>query len=306
MNARRYLVIIVLLAILCGVSSATGITIGSFNIEWFGGANKPRTDGQISKLAAYIRSLEVDILACQEINPNGDRSGNGTSDWSDLLTELGPTFDGWYGNTGTGGQRLAFIWRTDRVDVSDLGELRGVQRQVVAGTTKRTFPRIPITAYVRSQGDGVDFRMIAVHLYWTTNAARYAEATQLNQWLQMYQQGQDDADVIVIGDCNTKPMGEGESHDSTTIDNLEQGGIFTCISKDHPEYTTPETEERYDHAFLSTDFMNEYVAGSWDVRREVAETYPDEYVRDISNHVPVSLRIVDVDNDDTQAGDWGL
>jgi len=306
MNARRFLTSCVLLVVLCSVLPAAEITIGSFNIEWFGGAIKPRTDDQISQLAAYIQSLEVDILACQEINPNGDRSGNGTSDWDDLLVELGPDFDGWHGSTGTSGQRLAFIWRTGRVDVSDTGELSGVQRQAVPGTTKQTFPRIPITAYVRSLDGGVDFRIVTVHLYWTTNAARYAEATQLNQWMQAYLQGQDDADVIIIGDCNTKPMGAGESHNSTMIDNLEQGNVFTCISKDHDEYTTPDTEERYDHAFLSADFMNEYVAGSWDARREVVETYPDEYMRDISNHVPVTLRITDTDSDDAQAGDWGV
>jgi len=306
MNTRRFITSCLLLALLTSVLPAAEITIGSFHLEWFGGGIKPRTDVQIRRLAAYIRSLEVDILACQEINPNQDLSGNGTNDWNDLLTELGQNFDGWYGNTGTGGQRLAFIWRTDRVAVSDTGELSGIQRQNVPGTTRRTFPRIPITAYVRSLHGGVDFRIITVHLYWTANSVRYAEATRLNQWLQTYLQGPDDTDIVLIGDCNTKPMGSGESHNSTTIDNLEQGGFFTCISADREEYTTPDTEERYDHAFLSTGFLPEYVEGSWDVRREVVEVYPDEYERDISNHVPVTLRITDTDNDNEQAGDWGV
>ncbi|MHC4401049.1 MAG: hypothetical protein ACYTG0_15340 [Planctomycetota bacterium] len=96
-------------------AAAEDITIGSFNIEWFGHGNKARTNEQIEQLANYIRSLEIDVLACQEINRSGDKSGNGTADWQDLLRELGEDFSGWYGTTGRS-QRLAFIWRRDRVE----------------------------------------------------------------------------------------------------------------------------------------------------------------------------------------------
>jgi len=294
-----------LLSFLLAVNAFAGeITVGSFNIEWFGSGNMPRTDEQIRLLASYIRALEVDILACQEINPFGDQSGNGTKDWQDLKRELGDNSEAWYGDTGRS-QRLAFIWRTDRVEVTDLGELKGIQREQVSGTSAKTFPRIPLTAYVKSLDGGVDFRIITVHLYWTQDKARYAEARKLNEWMSQYLSGADDRDVVLIGDCNTKPMGQGESQDSQTIKNLEKDGIFTCISKAHHEYTTPESQERYDHAFLSSDLMDEYIENSWDVRRELVDVYPVHYRRDISNHVPVTLRIRDVDNDNRPAGDWG-
>ncbi|MFH1740038.1 MAG: hypothetical protein ABIH23_13595, partial [bacterium] len=121
------------LAICCALaltSFAGEITIGSFNIEWFGHGNKPRSDEQIQQLAYYIRSLEVDILACQEISPTGDKSGNGVADWQDLKRELGEDFKTWCGDTG-GSQHLAFIWRSDRVEVEDYGELKGIQRESV-------------------------------------------------------------------------------------------------------------------------------------------------------------------------------
>jgi hypothetical protein len=105
--------------------------------------------------------------------------------------------------------------------------------------------------------------------------------------------------VLLIEDCNTKPLGAGEASNSTTITNIVDGGLFSCISLSHDEYTTPDSEERYDHAFLSQSlFSEEYRKGSWDVRREVANTFLDEYKRDISNHVPVTLRVNDDDNDD--------
>ena len=73
--------------------SANDIAVGSFNIEWFGHGNKPRTNEQIRLLAVYIESLEADILACQETNPSGDTSGNSIADWEDLKRELGTEYE---------------------------------------------------------------------------------------------------------------------------------------------------------------------------------------------------------------------
>ena|GEM_PF-5021578 len=284
-------------------SNASEITIGSFKIEWFGVHS--RTDEQIRLLADYIRSLDIDILACQQISPTCDKSKNGTPDWNDLLRELGSNFAGWHGSTCRP-QRLAFIWRTDRVEVTDLGELKAFKRQEIRGTEERTFPRIPITAYVRSLDGGVDFRIVTVHLYSKEGIIRYAEATCLNDWIGKYLGGNYDKDVVLIGDCNTKSMGRDDRHDSTTINNIEAGGLFTCISKDHQEYTTLDARERYDHAFLTAEFLVEYVEGSWDVRRELADQDPDTYESYISDHCPVTLRITDEDTDSLPTGDWGV
>lgn len=226
------------------------------------------------------------------------------ADWIDLKNYLGDEYEGWYGKTGRQ-QRLAFIWRKDAVELSDIGELKGVERKSVPGVSAKTFPRRPLTAYVKSQKGGLDFRIITVHLYWSVDKARYAEAKKLNEWAANYLNGQNDKDLIIIGDCNTKPMGSDETHNSQTINNFEKNGILTAVSKEHHEYTTPESEERYDHAFLSSRLLNEYVEGSWDVRRELVSVYPTLYLRDISNHVPVSLTLNDVDNDTVASGGFG-
>ena len=50
--------------------------------------------------------------------------------------------------------------------------------------------------------------------------------------------------------------------------------------------------------------MNEeYVTGSWDVRREACEVFPYRYLEEISNHCPVTVQIRDEDNDNEPAGD---
>jgi endonuclease/exonuclease/phosphatase family metal-dependent hydrolase len=303
MLKRTCLVLVALVAWL--PAAADDIVVGSFNIEWFGHGNHPRDDDQIAALADYIRALEIDVLACQEINPRGDESGNGRYDWLDLKEELGEDFDAWYGNTGSS-QRLAFIWRRDRVALTDIGELKGVDREEVPGATAKSFPRRPLTAHVKSLGGGVDFRIVTVHLYWSVDEARRHEATQLAAWAEGYLASGDDEDLVIIGDCNTKPLGEGETGDSQTIRNLESTGALTCISDTHHEWTTPDSQERYDHAFLSEHLMDTVlVEGSWDVRREVVEVYEFQYKRDISNHVPVTFRILDTDGDAEPAGDWG-
>lgn len=43
-----------------------------------------------------------------------------------------------------------------------------------------------------------------------------------------------------------------------------------------------------------------------DSQGETDDVYPNEYMRYISNHVPVTLRITDEDDDNTPAGDWGV
>ncbi len=118
--------IAILVLVVVSVSAQAGeIVVGSFNMEWFGTGMKPRSQEQIKTVAKYIRSLEVDVLAVQEVSKKGDKSGNGDADWNDLLTELGSKYDGKLGDTGLS-QRLGFIWRNDRVDLTDFGELKGI------------------------------------------------------------------------------------------------------------------------------------------------------------------------------------
>ena len=170
-------------------------------------------------------------------------------------------------------------------------------------------PRKPFTAYVKAKTGGVDFRLITVHLNFKVNKLRYAEAEQLNEWLDDYLAATADKDVLLIGDFNTKSL-DGEIFDPTdsdTVANLESANGFQCISKAHVEYTTPLSEERYDHAFLSKDLRDEeYIIGSWDVRREVCETFPFRYLEHISNHCPVTLEISIQDTDTELPGDWGI
>ena len=285
------------------------VSVGSLNLEWFGHGNNPRTDAEIEAVAGYIKALEIDFLCLQEIHPTGDRSGDGEADWQQLLDHLGSDYGSWYGTSG-GSQRLAFIWNETDVTVSDLGELRGITRETPPDGNARSFPRLPLTAYVRSNYGGVDFRVFTVHLYWSDDDARAHEGSQLGDWLEDYLATGDDEDVILIGDCNIKNIGlsgdEEEDQESEFIDNLLENDQWVWISEGHDEPTTPTSQERYDNAFISPGLEAEYVEGSWDVRREAVEAALSTYTESISNHCPVSLLLTDEDNDSSPAGSWGL
>lgn len=307
--ARIHCVVLLLsiasLTSLAAAQPGAPITVGSMNLEWFGDALNPRDPAEIATLARYIRSLELDVLCLQEINPTGDRSGDGVPDWRNLLDALGPPFEGFVGTTGSR-QRLGLLWDGDRVALTDLGELRGIDRLPVRST--ETFPRTPITAFVRPLDGGPDFRLITVHLFWSSDPARHREAEQLRDWLVSYLSTGADPDVLILGDFNTKALGLDDPRPSQTVANLELGGWFTAVSTDHPEATTPTTGERYDHAFLSPSMLlgGLYEPGSWDVRREACDAFSEAYLDRISNHCPVSIRLVGPDLDLFPPGDWGF
>ncbi|QDV36590.1 endonuclease/exonuclease/phosphatase family protein [Tautonia plasticadhaerens] len=310
MRRARFHLLALLLALSIAPGRATAqpggpIAVGSLNLEWFGDSLNPRDPSEIAALARYIRSLELDVLCCQEINPSGDRSGDGSPDWGDLLDALGPPFEGFVGTTGSR-QRLGLIWDGGRVALTDLGELRGIDRLPVRSA--ETFPRMPITAFVRPLGGGPDFRLITVHLFWTSDPARRREAEQLRDWLVSYLSTGSDPDVLILGDFNTKALSLDDPRPSQTVANLELGGWFTAVSTDHPEATTPTTGERYDHAFLSPSMLlgGAYEPGSWDVRREACEAFPEAYLDRISNHCPVSIRLIGPDLDLAPPDDWGF
>jgi hypothetical protein len=96
--AKRYLSVLITTLLLTAfspnfaLSQEQTITVGSFNLEWLGHSFKSRDQKDLSILARYIRSLEVDVLCLQEVSPTGDVTGNGQADWQELLDLLNTPF----------------------------------------------------------------------------------------------------------------------------------------------------------------------------------------------------------------------
>ena len=116
MAKRRFYIILVFLLLALFLSTSSfgqeqTITVGSFNLEWLGHGFKARDQKDISTLAQYIKTLEVDVFCFQEVSPTGDVTGNGITDWQDLLTALNTPEELYQARVGTTGssQKLAFL-----------------------------------------------------------------------------------------------------------------------------------------------------------------------------------------------------
>jgi len=86
------------------------LEIATWNIEWFGSTSQqPSNDAlQLSNARKVIVESEIDFWGVQEISS--------TSAFEELLSELGPNYDGELA-TNSGTQRVGFIYNTDVIRV---------------------------------------------------------------------------------------------------------------------------------------------------------------------------------------------
>ena len=84
--------------------------IATWNIEWFGSTSQqPSNDAlQLSNARKVIAESEIDVLGVQEISSE--------SAFKELLSELGPNYDGELA-TNSGAQRVGYIYNTDVIRV---------------------------------------------------------------------------------------------------------------------------------------------------------------------------------------------
>lgn len=153
-----------------------GYKIGSFNIENLGlGAldtkKDERKDRDLKKIAEIIRKENFDIVAFQEIKSDGKAFWSiGTSTKQGILYELGRNWEFWPSKNEnvTGNTEFAFVWRKDRVVLSDgynpcLVEYRKkgdsielIRNPIIARFTPVNLPKMEI-------------RLIDVHLFFGNN-----------------------------------------------------------------------------------------------------------------------------------------
>ncbi|MCP5117804.1 MAG: hypothetical protein GY953_43855, partial [bacterium] len=189
-------------ALCCALATATPSTgqqrvpeklrIGTWNLEHFGhrtvyGTNElnPRTADDIAKIADYIRQLEVDVLAVQEIaDPAALRQ---------LCELIGDDWDCVVGTTGgfSGGNgRISpgFLWNGATVELLQAEDLMQLPRNRDGVSI---FHRVPVSAVFRARPDGLDFRAVTVHFKagrGTKNERkRSAETATLLEWIHALQ-----------------------------------------------------------------------------------------------------------------------
>jgi endonuclease/exonuclease/phosphatase family metal-dependent hydrolase len=194
------------------VTDAATIRLGTWNIEHFGSRSKfqnrsdsppDRTPAEFAKVAEFIKQMQTDVLALQEIDS--------PAILHQLLQHLGDDYRFALGTTGVYGKTrisVGFLWNRQRVQLLHCEEMSQFPSKVGDLTV---FHRKPVNAAFRAihpdGRPGFDFRAITVHLKASTGdkneRKRSTEAKVLSEYLRkLAQDPEEDQDIVVLGDFN--------------------------------------------------------------------------------------------------------
>ena len=192
--------------------TATNLLIATWNVRAFGDlTNKwaagprdsPKRDWHAVACIAAVVS-RFDVIALQEVRRN-------TTALRFLLELLGPTWrviasDVTEGTAGNG-ERLAFLYNTDRLQPSGLvGE---IVLPPLGEDPQRQFARTPYVAGFNRAG--TEFTLASVHVLWGKNATeRLPEVTAFAHWMRAWADRPHDwnHNLMVLGDFNLDRIGD--------------------------------------------------------------------------------------------------
>lgn len=193
--------------------------IGTWNLRWFPRGTKdgrdPERRSDVRWLACAIASLEVDVLAVQEVvqDPEGRAA---LLDMSERLDQL--TGGRWRAELdecgGSGRQHVGLLYDASRVELSDAGDVAALN----PGRSACDHSLRPGFAAHARFADGSDAQLIAVHLDSGMQPRdfgnRRTSIERLRDVLPALRGKHGDAEPIVLGDFNT--MGCAECQPATS------------------------------------------------------------------------------------------
>ena len=274
------------------------IGVGTWNIEFLGANPKfrrgtpARTDEDLAKIGAFVRELDVSLLAVQEIC--------GEPVLRRVAEAVGPTWRAVLGTTGqwTDGQTqqgVGILYDAAALDLLHCEELLDFPSEKDG---LAIFHRKPVTACLRHRQTGADFRVVVVHLKAgrkdRDRQKRRAEATTLRAWIdELTAQDGEDPDIVILGDFNSTYGTEPERI-------LERGGDMQYLDQQRPTPTIVHFDEPIVQICVARGFA--------EVDRESLRVHgvadPDErraYRKTYSDHFPVTFRVQATHDDDPDA-----
>lgn len=211
------------------------VQVGSFNIDWLTadlpGEFTPRTEADLERIGALLVAMDIDVLTLQEI------------DGAEALEALGlPEVWAWeLGSTGWS-QNVAFLYRTDRVLVENVREVR---------LPTNSFPsKDPLIADVTVDGS-LEFTFVGLHLnpYAELSEARYRarQVEDVASWLDGELDEGPARPVVVAGDLNDTRSGINVDVDA--LQPLEDRLAFATVDTETP--TNIPFASQIDHVALA-------------------------------------------------------
>ena len=246
------------------------LDIVTWNIEHF-----PKNNLTVSYLAELINSMNVDIIAMQEI------WGDGASvSFENLKTKL----DGWDGSRKSSG--LAYLYKTELIfnRLSEIEELNDILR----------------TPYLLSINiDGENIFIINNHLRANYNDGNWDEDERkeaLGKLEEYINQFLPEENVILLGDLND------ELNDSMNVfqNFINDSTNYKFVDMDlaygsKANWSYPGWPSHLDHILITNELFDEFDNEGSSVQTIRLEEYFDngwtEYENYISDHRPVGLRL---------------
>ncbi len=267
------------------------LRVGTWNLEHFGSRTPAREAEDFVRIAALIRSLEIDVLALQEIN--------GPAPLHRLLDQLGDDYNFALGSTGqldAGRISVGFLWNRRRARLVHCEEMRDLPDRFEG---LPIFHRKPVNAVFQAL-DGttatLDFRAITVHLKAGSEpddrAKREAEAGILRQYLEDLRGVEhEDRDILVLGDFN-------HPHGAPAHEVFGRGEFIHYLTSDVGP-TILHYDSPIDHIAVTSELSEAVIVDSFRIHNDAVPygTLPerllaeskDRWRRNYSDHFPVTL-----------------
>ena len=235
-------------------------------------SDNSRDDAELYKIAQTL--IDYDFIAISEL-----RDEVVLKRTQRILAQMGKAYDYQFSPAVGRGvkERYAFLYREDRVNVVNPGEL-----YPDAADGIDNFSRDPYWATFRA--GTFDFSVIVVHVIWgDTVGPRKAEVRALTDVYQYVQEANgDEDDVLLVGDFNRNPNDAEAYSPIMAIPSMTR--LFDLPQKSHIRDTS-----LYDNIFFQTDYVTEYVGSSGIDRFDETDFGNDDTAANlaVSDHRPV-------------------
>lgn len=278
------------------------LKVVAWNIEWFGGSLGPADDNlQQQNVQTVLRNINADVYALSEV-VSASRLQSIVSQmpgYSFVVSDFCSN-----ATDCTNGQKLAFVYRTSRVNkIREYGVLRqGGSANASYNWASGRFPFL-MEADVTMNGTTQRIQFVVVHAKANTSDfivsynRRKAGADELHDSLNV-QYG--NSNVILLGDFNDdldKTITTQVAPDTTTswISFKQDVVNFNAVTLPLSLARVPSTAsypDIIDHVVISNEMNRFYVPGSARVLRSEVEGWVTNYATTTSDHFPVLTNYV--------------
>lgn len=255
------------------VQASGGLSIASWNLETF-----PRHADTVEAVAGIVEAQELDLVGIQEIT---DREAFDRLDAALPDHEAVISFSGW--------QRVGFLYRADRLEVSDIDLLWNDRGDWYA------FPRPALTAEITVRDElgevAFDFAFVVVHLKAMVDEEsrlrRAAAIQRLSGWMR--ERALTEPEIVVVGDFNDELLDPpSDNVYGPLLEEPEEVSFLTLPNERAGDYSYLSFRKMIDHVLVSAGARAWYGEGATEVLR--LDQQVQGYRERVSDHLPVVSR----------------